>query len=224
MELRAFHNKQSIKDFYVERVQRHFDADEIIKGVYWEKGRGCGVGCTIESSENPHQKFEDELGISRTIAKLEDRLFEGLTNGDAKKFPVRFLEAVNVGADLSMVVPKFMVWMLSDKKDGVLKSASKDGKKIIKKIVKLYKKQISGGIVTQSEWIAVSGEAWVVRRAAYADAYASVAADAAAYASAAAYAAADAYAYAYAYADAYARNLHYKKMADKLIEILEECK
>src|SRR3990167_6652029 len=83
--MKAFLNDPKVKEKYLNRVQAHFDADEIIQGVYWEKGRGCGVGCTIEGSD--HSRYETELGISRVIAKLEDRIFEGLENGESKEFP-----------------------------------------------------------------------------------------------------------------------------------------
>ena len=91
----AFHGKQEVKDFYVSRVQAHYDADEIIKGVYWENGRGCAVGCVLHSSN--HAAYETELGIPRVIARLEDGIFEGLPNDRAKEFPLEFLNAVPVG-------------------------------------------------------------------------------------------------------------------------------
>jgi hypothetical protein len=46
-------------------------------------------------------------------------LFEALTNGDAKEFPIRFLKAIKPGADLSLITAKFMVWQFEDKKYGL---------------------------------------------------------------------------------------------------------
>lgn len=43
----AFHGKQSIKDKLLAQLQAHYEADEIIKGIYWENGKGCAVGCTV---------------------------------------------------------------------------------------------------------------------------------------------------------------------------------
>jgi hypothetical protein len=48
MSLIAFHNDQKIKDKYLARVEAHRKADEIIKGKYWENGKGCAVGCTLK--------------------------------------------------------------------------------------------------------------------------------------------------------------------------------
>ena len=106
--MKAFHNDPAIKEKYLSRVREHALADEIIKGVYWEKGRGCAVGCTIHSSN--HKAYEDELGIPMILARLEDGIFECLPLDRAKLWPEQFLNIIKVGADLSNVWPKFADW------------------------------------------------------------------------------------------------------------------
>jgi len=100
----------------VARVKAHTAADEIIQGMYWERGHGCAVGCVIHGSEHPH--YETELGIPRQIAYLQDRIFENLPLAEAKEFPLAFLQAIPVGTDLSMVIPNFIIWLLSDPEYG----------------------------------------------------------------------------------------------------------
>lgn len=51
-KLLSFHGKQEIKDQYIERIKAHAIADEIVKGQYWEDGKGCAVGCTIHGSNH----------------------------------------------------------------------------------------------------------------------------------------------------------------------------
>src|SRR5258708_23029455 len=97
----TFNGDQSIKEKYINRLQLHYEADQIIQGTYWERGKGCAVGCTVHSSE--HARYEIELGIPRILAHLEDIFFEGMSNADAKKFPLHFLNAVPVGVDLKDV-------------------------------------------------------------------------------------------------------------------------
>jgi hypothetical protein len=172
----AFHGSEPTRRKYINRVKAHYKADEIIQGIYWENGKGCAVGCTIEGSD--HGRYEVELGIPRMIARLEDRIFEGLTNGEAKKFPLRFLEAIKTGSDLSQVPWKFLIWLLIDPEDGVVKYARPDGKKAIKAIAKKLEQKLKGKNITSEEWIEL-------RKTARA---AAAAADAA-YAAAAAYAA-----------------------------------
>ena len=84
----AFHGDKSIKATYVKRVKEHEKADEIIKGRYWENGKGCAVGCTIHSSY--HNSYETELGIPTVLAKLQDRIFEGASNEWSKPFLLDF--------------------------------------------------------------------------------------------------------------------------------------
>ena len=50
--MKAFFNDEKIKEVYLQRVTEHEKADEIIKGQYWENGKGCAVGCTIHSSNH----------------------------------------------------------------------------------------------------------------------------------------------------------------------------
>ena len=107
-KLLSFHEDPAIKEKYLNRLHSHYKADEIIKGKYWENGKGCAVGCTIHSSS--HDAYETELGISWQLAIIEDNIFEKLENGDAKKFPIQFLESIPIGIDTELVFKKFIIW------------------------------------------------------------------------------------------------------------------
>lgn len=150
----AFHNDPKIKEKYIARVKAHADADEIVKGIYWENGKGCAVGCTIEGSD--HSKYETELGIPEILARLEDGLFEEMSNEDAKKFPLQFLEAIPVGADLSQVFTKLVIWEWEDKKHGLKNIKEiKDDKELFdccESVVELHKRVLKGEKVETNEW------------------------------------------------------------------------
>lgn len=163
--LLAFHNDPAIKQEYLARVEAHRLADEIVQGQYWQNGKGCAVGCTLHSDQ--HADYETELGIPRSIAYLEDQIFEGLPNGDAKDFPAQFLSAIPVGADLSLVTAHFFVWLLSDPVDGVIRFAREDGKAAIETVVALYQRRIAGDEPTDQEWIAAADAADAADAAAY---------------------------------------------------------
>ena len=215
----AFHNDPAIKAKYLHRVEVHAAADEIIHGTYWERGKGCAVGCTVHSSS--HKAYEDELGIPRMLARLEDTLFEGQSNGKSKEFPARFLSVIQPGADLSRVGWQFLHWLLTEE------LASRDDPRVAKEIKACADVLIP---LTKGE-PCDRNAADLARRAARAKAseywtavaYAAYAADAAdAYAAYAAYAADGAAAVAYA-ADAARRSTRlaaYERMAEKLLELL----
>jgi hypothetical protein len=224
----AFHGDSNTKAKYVERVKAHAAADEIIHGQYWAAGKGCAVGCTIHGSD--HRRYEKELGVPLILARLEDRIFEGMTNGDAKEFPLRFLSAIEPGADLSLVWHQFAHWLLVDPQDGVIKYAKTDKTKdAIQLVAQLYDRAARGLLVEKKEWQRAQGVAYAAAAAdaadaaadaAYAAADAAYAAAAAAYAAAAAAYAAAAAAAAAADAYATARRKSYKRQADKLVELL----
>lgn len=93
--MQSFNNDTKVKAKYVARLKAHKLADEIQKGYYWENGKGCAVGCTIHS--NRHDAYETELGLPKWLAYLEDEIFEGLANEEAKEFPLAFLKAIPIG-------------------------------------------------------------------------------------------------------------------------------
>ena len=111
MELIAYKNDPKLKKLMVAEVRRHEKLDMILKGTYGKENgtwKGCAVGCSIHSlnvrlgktlSTSDHTVYETELGISQTLARVEDILFEGMSDKDSKKFPARFVSAVPVGIE-----------------------------------------------------------------------------------------------------------------------------
>ena len=145
--MEAFHNDPLVKEYYFTRLNKHYQADEIIQGKYWENGKGCAVGCTIHSYI--HSKYESELGIPEDIAHLQDIIFEGLPNKLAKQFPLEFLSSINVGADLKNVKNLFTIWVLTDSKYGVLQYA--DNKKIVQDIADAFSRDMVTPVSVE-EW------------------------------------------------------------------------
>lgn len=205
----SYHNDESIKEKYLARIDAHYAADEIIKGQYWEGGKGCAVGCTIHS--NQHDAYELELGLPEWLARLEDTLFEGLENDKAKEFPRQFLDAIPVGANLESVKWKFCAFILQENIERVLSLDLDDAlkKQVVDAIglcLDLHTEAIETGEFPES-----------ARSAGYAAR--SAAESAAGYA--ARYAAGYAAGYAAWSAAGYAA---YERYAEKLLELLREAK
>jgi hypothetical protein len=95
-----------------QRIKGHYDADEIVKGIYWENGKGCAVGCSLHSGN--HKKGETEFGVPEPIWWLVDSIFEGLPNAEAKEFPLQFSLALREGADYSKVTGDFLFWLVDE--------------------------------------------------------------------------------------------------------------
>ncbi len=223
----AFHGKESIKQFYLDRVAKHRELDELVRGETGQGGRGCAVWCTLNKYDPA--AYQTELGIPQALAMLEDGLFESMPLDLAMAWPESFLAAIKPGADLSLVLPRFFVWLLVDPEDGVIRYAKTAlVRKAIQDVADLYSRKALGENVDAEVFR-------VVRKAAaaadaYSDAaYPYAAAACATYAAAAcatyaAYSAADyaadaAYAAAADYAAAAKKQARIKQ-ADKLIELL----
>lgn len=197
--MKAFHNDPEIKSKYLNRVIAHRNADEILQGKYWEKGKGCAVGCTIHGED--HSAYERELGIPTWLAKLEDRLFEGLNLTEAKTFPERFLSAIPVGCDLESIKGPFLIFVLESTLDKFDHNKFPKVKICVDQSLALWRRTDIGS----KEWVAAAAAASYAAAAAAAIYAAAIdAADDTAYAAAvyaASYAAAAVGAASYAAAD-----------------------
>ena len=242
--MKAFHDDHSIKEKYLARVKAHREADNLIRGTGWEDGKGCAIGCTLESYD--HSRYPIEIGIPTWLAYLEDKMFECLPLDEAMHWPERFLDAINVGSDLDKIKRPFLIFML----ESVLEKFDHEKFHNVKISVEEVITLLSDPISTVEDFIsarntadaAAAAASYAARAAAYAAdaAAAAYAEDDAAYAARAAYAAANAAAYAAAdypaayaaaayaataYAAAYAVAAdEYIKLADKLIELIKETK
>ena len=112
-ELRAYHNDLAVKAKFVVRMKAHVDANDLVRQIYWENGKGCGVGCTIHSDN--HKVYETELGWPEWLAHLEDRIFEKMSDAAAREFPLLLLEAVPAGfSDWDELHHDFCIFLLHD--------------------------------------------------------------------------------------------------------------
>jgi hypothetical protein len=95
----------------VADMKAHREADRLVKGQYWEDGKGCAIGCQVHS--NDHAEHARVFGIDVRLSHLQDAIFEALPNDEAMDFPVQFLEAIPEGADTSTVYAQWAARMLT---------------------------------------------------------------------------------------------------------------
>lgn len=222
--LRAYHNDPILRESTIARMRAHAAADEIIQGRYWERGKGCLVGCAIHDDppEGRHAAFPRVFGIPEILARLADRIFEGLTPAEAKALPVAFFEAIPRGADLAVAWPRFAVALMIDPEHGVarLTAEGSAARVAIVAVAALYQRVIHGDTVTREEWREAASEAYVAdaSSAAYASASYDADGDTSADASSdAASASADVRASVVDY------DAHYAWQASTLLAILASC-
>jgi hypothetical protein len=237
----AYHGRQALKDKFLEQIGIHEAADRIqhtgyanfkTNGAKVFTG-GCAIGCSLESLRvieglpiiihSDHALYECYLGVPQALARLEDRLFENISPDASKTWPRRFAEAIRPGADLAMVMPRFLLDLLTAE-DGAVQARCVKNEKIaaiVKGVSDLYREWVESGTKpSDTKWREARERSYA---AAYAAAYAADAA--AAYAADAAAYAADAYAAAAAGAASRewtrARTAEYDRQAAALIRLLE---
>ena len=110
----AFHNDPQLKSALLAQLAAHRAADELVKGIGWEDGKGCSIGCSLHVYD--HMEGERRFDVPVVLWRLNDAIFEGLPNEEAQLWPERFIKAISVGADLSRVGWRFLHWLLTDKK------------------------------------------------------------------------------------------------------------
>ena len=97
----SYHGDATIKTKFALRFAAHRAADDVIQGTGFDGSRGCFVGCTLDNYD--HAQFPIELGWPEWLARLADKIFEGIPKAEAAQFGTDLLAAVPVGVDLEPV-------------------------------------------------------------------------------------------------------------------------
>ena len=144
----AYHSDPALKAKIMAQIRAHREADEITQGSYYRENgklRVCAVGCVLHDPEGGHAQYETEFGIPAQLAYLEDGLFESMPLAAAKEWPAQFMGAIQPGADLSMVWPRFAVWLMIDPEWGVVNTTDdEEVKAICRRVADGYQRAIDG--------------------------------------------------------------------------------
>ncbi|MDX1990629.1 MAG: hypothetical protein SFV17_28300 [Candidatus Obscuribacter sp.] len=155
MEFKAFHGRSATKQKYLKRLCSHMIAEQILQGYgFWKNCKGSAVGCTVHGSL--FAAYETELGIPAQLAGLVDSFFESISTDMSKVWPERFLSAIPVGANLSLIWTQFVTWLLLDAGEGVIQFVETDDeRRAIQQVAGLY----NTGCTDRMRWIAAGEEA-----------------------------------------------------------------
>jgi hypothetical protein len=185
----AFHGDTELQAKMLEQVDKHVAFDQVVQGKYGEGSngdfRGCFIGCTVHAlgksdDYSSVQGVFDAYGFPAPLTKICEQIFEGLPASEAPSFFKAVPNALNAGADVSLVHWKFLHWMLVDT---MAKYGTPAVRKGCAKAIAVVKDLAAGKKVTSKRAYADAARA---ADAADAAADAARAADAAAYAARAA--------------------------------------
>ena len=119
----SYPNPLLSREVMVAEARAHREADRLFSGTYWNVGRGCSIGCGVETvnrrteaglKHDDHAGLAAALGIPEPLVQLQDAIFERLGGVAQRSWPERFYTALPEGADLSGVWPLFAAWMLRE--------------------------------------------------------------------------------------------------------------
>ena len=194
-KLQAWHNDVSLKTKMLQKAKEHREADEYSKGTYgrYEEGefKACSVGCSVRDLDperniehlGDHEYLAEQLGVPLFITKIQDTIFERLSEGESMKWTERLFEAIPVGADLTSVMPRFLLSLMKRNIQNFDKEEDTEAYSAIEAVIKVLSDWVDAGSVDQE----AANAAYAAANAAYAATRAANAANKAAYVVNAAY-------------------------------------
>jgi len=141
---------EDAKAFYLGRVRDHMEADHFAQATGYfdhETGRGCSLGCTMES-EFPHAYMMNQFGVDGRIVRVNECIFEHSSPAYARRWAYRFVQAMPVRANTANVWPRLALWMLS----GEIVRLWWHGSPCCETVAGLYERSIAGDIPKLKEW------------------------------------------------------------------------
>lgn len=178
----AFHGDAALRDAVVERVRGHINAERILSSGSNgplsdpEHQRYSLMAAALESTDIP--RYEDTLGIPAEAARVAE-LVHGVSmrevdvdgqpqyhlRGVSRLYPVEWLLAIPLGADLGTLVPRFIHWYLADIVSVPFlyqANPSPEARAVVERIAFLHLRQANGDPPTAEQWKearAATGEA-----------------------------------------------------------------
>jgi len=126
----AWNGDHDLKQRTVAQMRQHREADRLIQGMYiqgdpnGDAWRGSNIGCLAQGKG--HADVARLLNCPLQIPYLMDVIFECLPIDAARAWAVDNIEAIPVGADLTHVWPRIVMWLLTDAQYGVMQHANTD--------------------------------------------------------------------------------------------------
>ncbi len=219
METLSYNSSVPFKEIIISRARKHADKGMLIAGTYGRETKdgfkGCTIGChayDILKANNITPGDEQRI-VSENyhwplwLCELQDTIFEGLPQSQRLAWPERIATAIPVGKDLTNIRYDFLIWMLEDICLPLVQNKNHERQAdAIHTIIELHKNQTPGN---DPAWCEAEDVAFAAARAATGDAaraaYWAVAVNV-----------------DWAVALEAGETVHWLKIADKIIELLEE--
>ena len=152
----AFHGEPTLKTAVMHRLREHRRLDTIVQGTYFDKGRGCHLGCITHINDNTHEAAERLFGIERRVGYWLEAVFEGLPQESCAAWVIESTEAIPVGADLSKCHHHLAAWLLGESKLLTITDINRDA---IEQVHRLHLAAANGEPLSDEQWSAARSAA-----------------------------------------------------------------
>ena len=114
--MKTFNNNNELKQELIKKLQHHQDLDAFIQGTWLDTNsgkvegdtfKGCFYGCTMQTDQDPIEKFSEKYDIDLWYCSLTEKIFEGLPKGGYEKFPLESIKVLPVGVDINKIKSLF---------------------------------------------------------------------------------------------------------------------
>jgi hypothetical protein len=151
--MQAFHGDPAIKQEFLDRLQAHAQAGEILnRASVWNDGKGGPVACMVHDTDLAI--WQQRTGIPKAVGSALDIAASHLAEPEqAARFVLEWVEAVEVGQDLGSVAPGLIDWLLTDSEHGILRLAEDEAvRQLISRVADLHRRAASGDTPDEAEW------------------------------------------------------------------------
>ena len=158
------------KEMAIGFAKEHRLADEYLKGTFNNVGakfQACSVGCTIESinratnsnyNHSDHAAVADALRIPEFVVHLQDLLFEKLPDDLHIEWTERLFQAIPDGADLTPVLPRFLLAIQERSLARLDKTKSPEAYSAVSDVVDMLREWVTTGDRPTDEGVAERAE------------------------------------------------------------------
>jgi hypothetical protein len=158
--MQAFHADPAIKQEFLDRLQAHAQAGEILnRASVWNDGKGGPVACMVHDTDLA--VWQQRTGIPRAVGSALDIVASYLAEPEqAARFVLEWVEAVEVGQDLRSVAPALLEWLLADGEHGIHHLTEDEAlRQMISGVADLHSRAATGDAPPEAEWRAARAAA-----------------------------------------------------------------
>ena len=118
----AYQGNPEIKVAALEELAKHRRAGRFVANRNSGSPGHGAFSCVVSDPGTGYAEFEDRYRIPEAMVRIADAIFADLMAQKPKdheihfamEWPTRFMDSIQPGVDLRLVIPKFLAWVVSD--------------------------------------------------------------------------------------------------------------